>query len=64
MGAGSFWNYQASLNVSGNHFFTQRLYDLNTKFRLMRNVSNCHCEPHGCDAQGCTFGSGCDGPYK
>jgi hypothetical protein len=70
-GAGSFWNYVPTLNLTSgggtsNHSqpsFTADLYGLNTRFREERQVLNCHCDPVKCVAQGCTFESGCDGPY-
>jgi hypothetical protein len=39
-----------------------QLYNLNSRFRRERNVSNCHCDAqaNGCPAQGCTFDSGCE----
>ena len=68
MGAGSFWNY-FPLNYTGasngSATFEMQLYNLNTRFRLERNVSNCHCDVDKCPAQGCTFDSGCEfGKYS
>lgn len=70
-GAGSFWNYLPTLNLTSGGgtsndsqpSFTADLYGLNTRFREERQVLNCHCDPVKCVAQGCTFESGCDGPY-
>jgi hypothetical protein len=66
MGAGSFWNY-FPLNMTTGHSntsatFQMQLYNLNSRFRRERNVSNCHCDAqaNGCPAQGCTFDSGCE----